>query len=61
MENEILFTVVKSSEGIYSAKANNNSNITAQGKTIEEVKLNAWDAVICQFEGKTMPSIGFAS
>ncbi|MBC7862337.1 MAG: 2-oxoisovalerate dehydrogenase [Bacteroidia bacterium] len=60
MEKEILFTLEKSAEGIYSAK-DANSAITASGKTIEEVKLNAWDAVICKFEGKAMPSIGFAN
>lgn len=57
MEKEILFTVQQTPGG-YTATAEKES-LSTQGATIEEVKLNAWDAVICKFEGELLPSIAF--
>lgn len=59
MEKEILFTVNKSANGGYVAVAEAES-LSTHGNTIEEVKLNAWDVVICKFEGERMPSVAFS-
>jgi hypothetical protein len=59
MEMEILFTVEKNTQGGFSATSANGS-LSAQGTSIEEVKLNAWDAVICKYEGQVLPLVEFA-
>ncbi len=59
MEKEILFTVQSSPSGGFTATAEAEA-LSTKGATIEEVKLNAWDVVICKFEGQTMPSIAFS-
>jgi predicted RNase H-like HicB family nuclease len=60
MENEIIFNVVKISDGVYTASSVSSPNIVSEGKTIEEVKFNAWDAVICKYDGKKIPAIEFS-
>lgn len=59
MEKEILFTVEKSPNGGYTAKSESYA-ISASGTTLEELKLNAWDAVICKYEGQSMPNVAFS-
>jgi hypothetical protein len=59
MAKEILFTVEKLPNGSYTANAAGDS-LSTSGASIEEVKLNAWDAVICKYEGADLPSISFS-
>jgi hypothetical protein len=56
-ETEIIFSVQKSPEGGYVARAVGH-DIFTQADTMDELKLNAQDAVRCHFdEGKTLPVI----
>lgn len=56
MINEIIFTVEESPEGGYEAKALGYS-IYTEAETLEELKENIKDAVLCHFEKTEMPKI----
>jgi len=56
-ESEIVFSVRKSSEGGYEARALGYSIFT-QADTMDELKLNVREAVRCHFDdGEPLPSI----
>jgi hypothetical protein len=58
-ETEIIFSVRKSSEGGYEARAIEHS-IFAQADTIDNLKLNAREAVRCHLDdGAALPEIRF--
>jgi predicted RNase H-like HicB family nuclease len=54
--NEIIFVIEEDPEGGYIAKALNHSIFT-QGETIEELKSNINEAVLCHFDEKDLPKI----
>ena len=52
MDKEIIFVVEEDSEGGYSAKALGYSIFT-QGETIQELKENIKDALLCYFDNES--------
>jgi hypothetical protein len=57
-ETEIIFSVQKSREGGYEARAHGYSIFT-QADTMDQLKLNVQDAVRCHFDGEPLPAIRF--
>jgi predicted RNase H-like HicB family nuclease len=56
-EMELIFSVKKSSEGGYEARALDHSIFT-QAETMDELKLNVSEAVRCHFDdGEPLPAI----
>lgn len=53
---EIIFMIEESSEGGYEARAVGDSIFT-EADTIEELKANIKDAVVCHFDKGKMPSV----
>lgn len=56
MNNEIIFYVEESMDGGYEAKALGHSIFT-ESDTLDELKLNIKDAVLCHFEEPDIPRI----
>jgi hypothetical protein len=56
MKNEIIFYIEDSYEGGYEARALGHSIFT-EGDTIEELRENIKDAVICHFDENQAPQV----
>ena len=56
MKNEIIFYIEESIEGGYEARAMGFS-IYTQADTLEELKNNIKDAVLCHFEKDAAPQV----
>ena len=56
MKNEIIFYIEDSIDGGYEAKALGYSIFT-EGETIEELKENIKDSVLCHFEENNLPHV----
>jgi len=56
MNNEIIFYVEESIDGGYEAKALGYSIFT-ESDTLDELKVNIKDAVLCHFEEQNIPHV----
>ena len=56
MQSEIIFIVEESDEGGFIAKALGESVFT-EGETLDELKMNIKDAVLCHFDEGMAPKI----
>lgn len=54
--SEIIFIVEDSAEGGYTAKSLGHS-IYTEGETLDQLKENIKDAIICHFDEKEIPHI----
>lgn len=55
-DSEIIFSVLESPEGGFEARALGYSIFT-QADTMEELKLNVWEALHCHFEPGEAPPV----
>lgn len=53
---EVIFVVEEAPEGGFTAKALGESIFT-EAETMEELKVNVKDAVVCHFDSPSMPKI----